>query len=285
VRLEFVLDEGLVVTDGVIPGVGKPVAMIGVAEKGSIALDLSVKVEAGHSSMPPPSSGTGAVAVLGEAMRRLDDRQMPAQPRGVARDMFETLAPEMRGLNRIVLSNLWLFGPMVKAQLQRAATTNAMLRTTSALTMVRAGDAENVMPGQADGIVSFRVAPGDTVRSVLDHVQETIDDARVSIQARPGAAEASPVSATSSTGYSLINRSVREVLPDAVVVPGLLIGGTDARHFSAISDDVFRFSPIRTRPEDLSRFHGVNERISVENLVELVRFYHRFIDLAAGPAL
>ncbi|MCB2008755.1 MAG: hypothetical protein KDH93_27345, partial [Rhodoferax sp.] len=56
---------------------------------------------------------------------------------------------------------------------------------------------------------------------------------------------------------------------------------TDSRHFLGISDHVFRFSPVRAKPEDLARFHGTNERISVDNLAELIRFYHRLLTMGA----
>lgn len=278
VQLEFVLDEGLVVTDGVIPGLKQPAALIGIAEKGSVALDLRVEVAPGHASMPPPGSRVGAAAIMSDALRRLDNRQMPASLRGVALEMFSTLAPEMSGINRVVLSNLWLFAPLVKAQLQRAAATDAMLRTTTALTVMRAGDAENVLPGNAEAIVNYRLAPGDTLLAVQDHVKTTVDNDRVEVKPRPGAVEASPVAGTDSQPYQLLNRTVREVLPDVVVAPGMMIAGTDARHFVGISEQVFRFSPVRAKAEDLPRLHGIDERIATSNLVELVRFYHRLID-------
>jgi acetylornithine deacetylase/succinyl-diaminopimelate desuccinylase-like protein len=57
-----------------------------------------------------------------------------------------------------------------------------------------------------------------------------------------------------------------------------------ARHFIPIADHVYRFSPIRARPEELDRFHGTNERISVSNLVEMVNFYHRLLENLNQPA-
>lgn len=281
VRLEFTLDEGLVVTEGVMPGVLKPAALVGVAEKGFVTFDLQVNVDPGHASMPPPAAGEGAVAILSSALKKLDANPMPARMDGVVRDMFSTLAPEMSGVNRVVLSNLWLLKPVVQGRLEKAPTTNAMLRSTTALTMLRAGDAENVLPGQASAVVNYRLAPGDSIQKAFEHVRYTIADERVGIKARAASAEPSPVSSTSSASYRLIEQTIRDVMPDTVVAPGLLIGGTDSRYFLPISEQVFRFSPVRTRPEDLGRFHGTNERISTANLVEMVRFYHRLLDQAA----
>jgi carboxypeptidase PM20D1 len=283
VRLEFVLDEGLLISVNVIPGLDAPAAVIGVAEKGFVTIDLRVDVEPGHSSMPPTAVGHGAVVILGEALRRLDAHPMPARLEGPVKELFTVLAPEMALVPRFVLSNLWLFGPVVRHQLQRASSTNAMLRTTTALTVVRAGDAENVLPGSAQATLNFRIVPGDTIATVVEHVTRTIGDPRVSVAPRPVAAEPSPVSATSSASYRLVHRTLREVAPDVVVAPGLMVGGTDARYFQGISEQVFRFSPVRARAEDLPRLHGTNERLAVSDLAGMVRFYHRLIEQANLP--
>jgi carboxypeptidase PM20D1 len=159
VKLEFVLDEGLLITDGIMPGLAKPAALIGIAEKGYLSVVLKVPATPGHSSMPPPK-GSSAIGMMSAALRRLDDEQLPANIRGVAREMFETLAPEMGGFQRVALSNLWLFGPVVQAQLEKGASTNAMLRTTTALTVVKAGNKDNVLPGLAEAVVNFPPAAG-----------------------------------------------------------------------------------------------------------------------------
>ncbi|RZJ15912.1 MAG: M20 family peptidase, partial [Haliea sp.] len=130
IKLDFVLDEGLLITEGIMPGLAKPAALIGIAEKGFLSVVLKVPATPGHSSMPPPR-GSSAIAMMSAALRRIDDEQLPAGIKGVAREMFETLAPEMGGFNRVALTNLWLFGPVVQAQLEKGASTNAMLRTTT----------------------------------------------------------------------------------------------------------------------------------------------------------
>jgi carboxypeptidase PM20D1 len=280
VRLDFVLDEGLLITEGVLKGLDAPVALIGTAEKGYLTLALTATATPGHSSMPGPET---AIGMLSAALTRLEERQMPAAFRGVAQELFDTIAPEMTGLNRVLLSNLWLFGPVVKAQLERSASTNAMLRTTTALTVVQAGNKENVLPGRAEALVNFRLLPGDTVEGVTAHVQNATANDKIAVRrAGKTPSESSPISPTASPSYQLINRTIRELFPGTVVAPGLMIGATDARHFLGIADAVYRFSPVRARPEDLPRFHGTNERISVTNYGELIRFYHRLLSNAVA---
>lgn len=282
VRLDFVIDEGLLITEGVMPGLKQPAALVGIAEKGYLSVVLKVPATPGHSSMPPPR-GTSAIGMMSAALRRLDDEQLPGTIRGVAREMFETLAPEMGGFQRVALSNLWLFGPLVQAQLEKAASTNAMLRTTTALTIVNAGNKDNVIPGEAQATVNFRLLPGDTTQSVMQHVRGKTGE-RFELIALPAASEPSPVSPTQSASYQLINRTVRSLFPGTLVAPGLMIAATDSRHFAPVSDHIYRFSPVRARPEDLARFHGTNERIAVANLGELVRFYHQLLRNLNAPA-
>lgn len=280
VKLDFVIDEGLLITEGVLPGLAPPAAVVGIAEKGFMSLKMSVHATPGHSSIPP-APGTSAIAMMSHALARLDDNQMPAEIQGVARAMFETVAPEMSGLNRIAMSNLWLFGPLVKRQLEASPSTNAMVRTTAALTIVNAGNKENVLPGRADAVVNFRLLPGDSLASVQQHAKETVANERFEYAVIPGATEPSGVAPTESSSYKLIERSVRELFPGTVVVPGLMVGGTDSKHFEIVSDHIYKFSPVRAKPEDLARFHGTNERVSTANLAELIRFYHRLVEQGA----
>ncbi|WP_354001612.1 M20 family peptidase [Caenimonas aquaedulcis] len=284
VRLDFVIDEGLLITDGIMPGLNQPAALIGIAEKGYMSVVLKVPATPGHSSMPPPA-GQSAIGMMSAALRRLDDEQLPAAIRGVAREMFQTVAPEMSGFGRVALSNLWLFGPLVQAQLEKGASTNAMLRTTTALTIVNAGNKDNVLPGNAEATVNFRLLPGDTRDSVMQHVKAKVANDKFELKALDGGAEPSPISPTQSDSYRLVNRTVRSLFPGTIVAPGLMIGATDSRYYSAISDHVYRFSPVRAKPEDLPRFHGTNERIATSNLAELVRFYHQLLrNASAAPA-
>ena len=282
VRLDFVIDEGLVITDGVIPGLAAPAALVGIAEKGYVTVQLTVATAPGHGSMPPPP-GTSAIAVMSAALQRIDQEQFPAALKGVARELFSTLAPEMKGMQRVALSNLWLFGPLVEAQLAKAPSTNAMMRTTTALTIVHAGNKSNVVPGQAEAILDFRILPGDTRESVLQHVRSKVGP-EVEVKAVGGSTEPTPITSTDTASYRLLERTVRSIFPGVVVAPALYIAGSDSQHFVPVADSIYRFSPVRAKPEDLPRLHGTNERLAVSNLAELVHFYHQLLRDLNAPA-
>ena len=281
VKLDFILDEGLLVTEGVLPGLSQPAALVGVAEKGYASFQLSVDAVPGHSSMPPARTAIGAMST---ALSRLESHQMPTAIRGVSRDMFDTLAPEMGGVPRLLLGNLWLFEPVVRGQLEKSPSSMAMLRTTTALTMMNAGNKDNVLPGRAQAVVNFRLLPGDTVQAVRQHVQDVMGNEAIHIEPL-WTNDASPVTASDGSGYTAIARTVREVFPGVVVAPGLMLGATDSRHLLDLSQQVLRFSPVRAHPQDLTRFHGTDERISVDNYVEAIQFYHQLLhNVAQQPA-
>jgi carboxypeptidase PM20D1 len=281
VQLDFVLDEGSAITEGVIRGLSAPAALIGVAEKGYLSVKLGAKATPGHSSMPP-AAGRAAIAQISQALARLDAQPMSGAVRGVAAEMFDTLAPEFPGFGRVALSNRWLFGPLLRRQLERSASTNATLRTTTALTMVSGGNKDNVLPGRAEAVVNFRILPGDTRSGVIEHVKRVIANDDIVVTTLPGSSEPSKVAPTTGSGYQVVNRTLRELFPGTVVAPSLVLGATDVRHFDSVSRQLLRFSAIRARPEDLSRFHGTNERISLANLADLIRFYHRLLQTSAG---
>src|SRR5256886_7716677 len=183
VRLDFVIDEGLLITEGIMKGLDRPAALIGVAEKGYTTLVLYTQATPGHSSMPPRDT---AIGMMSAALARLEDHRLPMQIRRTVAEMFDTLAPEMSGFNRVVLSNLWLFRPLLLREFEKSGPTEAMLRTTTALTIFNAGDKDNVLPGNAEATIHFRLIPGDTQGSVINHVRSTIANDRISIKPFPG---------------------------------------------------------------------------------------------------
>jgi carboxypeptidase PM20D1 len=281
VKFEAVLDEGMPVTHGLLPGIQQPVALIGIAEKGNVTLELVAQGEGGHSSMPPAQT---AVAILGAALAKLEPSRFPATLTEPLREQLAFLGPEQGLLRRVLFSNLWLFGGVVEAQLAKSRAGNALIRTTVAPTLVVGGVKENVLPSSAHALVNFRLLPGTSIDALTRQVVKIVGDDRVKI-APAGAlrSEPSPVSSARSEGFRSLQRAVEAVFPEALVAPSLLVGGTDSRHFTPLADAVFRFRPARTGADDVARYHGVDERLAVDNYAEFIRFYMRYVREAAGP--
>jgi len=284
VRLAFVLDEGGVVAEpGLVPGLARRIAAIGVAEKGSVSIALDAQAEGGHSSTPPRHTAVGLVAAAVVALER---SPMPARIDGTTALFFDYLGPELSFPLRAVVANRWLFGPLLELALSRSPATDAMLRTTTAATLASGGVKENVLPIRARSVVNFRIHPSDSVDAVVDHVRQVVDDERISLQVglRSPPREPSPVSPVDSEAFGEIARSAREIFPDSIAVPFLVLGGTDARHYVDTTPRLYRFVPFAYGSDGLVRAHGTDERISVENLISGVRFYRRLLERSVGPA-
>lgn len=279
VEVEYVLDEGSSIIQGLLPGISQPVALIGIADKGYLSLELSVETASGHSGIPPPQT---AIGILSTAISRLEARQMPAILSGVPRQTLETVGPEMGLANRVVMANLWLFKPLVERALAASPVTAQSIRTTTAATIIEGGIKENVLPGTARAVVNFRLRPGDNSERVLEHVREVVRDPRVKVN-RFGVSNMEPsvVSDVNAPAYQDIQRTLRQVFPEIIVAPGQTIGATDSEHYAKLSKNVYRFIPLTFHPGDTNRVHGLNERASVDDYAASVRFYYQLISHSA----
>ncbi|MFH1852324.1 MAG: M20/M25/M40 family metallo-hydrolase, partial [Candidatus Neomarinimicrobiota bacterium] len=280
IRAVLVLDEGgLIVLEGV-PGITAPVALVGVAEKGYLSLELTVHSNPGHSSMPPPET---AINILSQAIVALQEQPLPATLDGPLREMLVTIAPETGLPYNLLFSNLWAFGPIIKSQLAASPKSAALIRTTTAATMFNSGIKDNVLPTTAQAVVNFRLKPGDSIAEVVDYVRRAIDDPRVEISVIPGAdQEASSVSDHRSDQFVVLAKSIRQIYPDALVSPYISVGGTDAKHYDRVSDNIFRFLPLKMNNEQLDSMHGNDEAISADSYLRLIAFYSQIIRNSAG---
>ena len=279
IQPEYVLDEGGAIIQGMVPGIAVPVAAIGIAEKGSVSVELIVRAAGGHSSSPPPHT---AVGIVSAAVHRVEDNQMPVQLHGATLRLFEAVGPEMPFANRLALANLWLFGALVERQLVSTPATNATVRTTTAATMIEGGVKENVLPTNARAVINFRILPGDSIDSVVEHVRRVVNDAQVETRTLPGAREPTTDSPVDAPGFIVLARTIREVFPGALVAPYLTIGGTDARSYEPLTKNIYRFTPTIAEPSDLVRIHGTNERMSVDNFEHAVQFFVQLLKNSGG---
>jgi len=282
-RLIAVVDEGGFVVDGVIPSTTRPVALVGVAEKGYVSLELTATAPGGHSSTPPAQT---AIGTLSRAIVMLENNPFPARLDGPIRGLLEQMAPYAAFGPRVVLANLWLFGPVVKGMLARSPAGNASLRTTTAPTIFEAGVKENVLPTQARAVVNFRIYPGETVESVERRVRTLLEDLPVQVRRlEETATNPSPISDFEGEAFRRVVAAIRQARAEVppIVAPYLVPGATDARYFTALSPNVYRFIGARITPELLATIHGVNERVAVDEYVRAVRTYYALIRTLSGP--
>lgn len=195
--------------------------------------------------------------------------------------MLRAIAPAQPFGRRLVLANLWLFGPLVRRQLLSSPDMATMVHTTTAPTIFNAGDVENVLPAQARAIVNFQILTGESIETVVARVRETIADPAIDVHPLPVgfATDPSSVSAASGPAFAALARAARQALgaSSPLIVP-FLTGPTDSRYWSkAKARNVFRFTPFLYDRDWMSRAHGTDERISAQAFADGVRFYLQLI--------
>jgi carboxypeptidase PM20D1 len=272
VRHAWLLDEGGLISKQ-IPGVAEPVAFVGVAEKGFLNLELVAHSSGGHSSMPPEET---AIGILARALDRIERNQMPARLDGASERMFQTLAPDMSLGMRAVFANLWLTRPLVVRLLSKRPQTNALVRTTTAPTMLEGGPKANVLPLTARATVNFRLLPGDTADLTEMHVRRVVSDDRVEIRRVGQSVEATANSRSDTPEFAALARSIRAIYPNVLVAPYLTLAATDTREYVNVADHQYRFLPIY-QEDVLEMIHGANEHVTIDAYEKAVRIYATLI--------
>jgi carboxypeptidase PM20D1 len=274
IRPALVLDEGGAVLSGVFPGVPGRVAMIGVAEKGMMDLEMTAPGEGGHASVPPRHTAAGRIA---RAVVRAERRHMRhAYPRTV-RDMLTALRPHAPFPMRIFLRLLLLSGPLGARLLGRLnPQLGAMPHTTFAFTRLSGSPQANVLPTEASAVVNVRIRQGDSTDRAIRHLRRAVRDPAVSFRILQGN-EPSPETAIGSPAYGKVRDVVSRIWPDAVVLPYLMVACTDARHFCRISDNVLRFSAMEITSEQLASIHNTDERVSTRAVLRCAAFYKKLV--------
>lgn len=280
VRLHWVLDEGgYVITDGL--GLDGPALAIGTAEKGYLSLRLQARAPGGHSSSPPERT---AVGMLATAIERIQSDPFETRLQPPVSESTAIIGSRRGFVTRMLVTNQWLFGPLLRADLAGQPATRATVRTTIAPTMISGGAKDNVLPQRAEAVINFRVLQGDSVESVTERVRGHVDDLPIEIEPWGSfiEVEPSPVTPTDSGLYRTLAALGAATWPQAVSFPNLLAGGTDSRHYQALTDQVIRFMPLAVSYQQVEGVHGTDERLGVESYLEGIRFYASLIKLAAG---
>ncbi|MFC8044410.1 M20/M25/M40 family metallo-hydrolase [Nocardia sp. NPDC057353] len=278
VRAELLLDEGGVIAEDLADGVEAPVATVMVGEKGYATVRISATQVGGHSSMPGKQTAVGRVA---RAVARIQDNPMPLRLTPVIADMVGRLRLAMPRARRILLRAARVAAPLVIRILAAAPQTEALVRTTTAPTVFHGGVKANVLPQRAEALVNFRILPGDSVRSVLEHCRAVARDPGLTIELVGLASEPSDTSGP-GPAFELVAELARAVVPGIAVTTGLVPGATDSRHYDGLAGTRCNFAPIVLSRADLERIHGTDERISRLNYARLIEFDRRLLDRLAG---
>lgn len=267
----FVLDEGGAVVKGVFPGVSIPFGMIGIAEKGKMNVRFRCSGDGGHASSPAPHTPIGR---LSAACARLENHPFPRHYTSPVLAFLDNLGRHAPFVFRMIFANLWCFGGLLDLYCKKTGgPLNALVRTTVAFTMMEGSKASNVIPPDAWMVANLRLNPEDSVASALQYLRDTIGDPNIELESWDES-EPSPVSRTDCEGWNIVSEAVSDTW-DCRTSPYLMVQCSDSRHYSAISDRIYKFSAADLTDEERESIHGNNEKIRIETVRKAVEFFMR----------
>lgn len=270
----LVVDEGGAVVENVFPGVRRPIAVIGTAEKGLLVASFTIEGAGGHASAPPPHTPVGKLAAC---VKAIEDHPFPRRLPAPVAGMFDTLGRHSSFLYRVLFANLWCTMPLLDAICKkRGGEINAMLRTTCAFTQMQGSNATNVIPTRASVSANLRLITGDSPEDAIRYLKKHVPYRDVAVK-NEMSSPPSVCSETAGAGWQALTAAVRATWPEAIVTPYLMVACSDSRFYGAISKHVYRFSAMALTNEERGTVHGNDERIRTENIVKAVAFYVRLL--------
>lgn len=275
IRPWLVLDEGGAVVDAPLPFLHVEAAMVGVGEKGVMAVRLEATGDPGHASAPTGRSATERIA---RAVVRLRARPFPARLPAPIRAMLRGFVPHTSGPAGLLLRLLVAVPPLTAVLFARVGgDAAALVRTTVAATMLRGGSAVNVLPATASATLNLRVALGTSTAAAVRRVARVVADraVRVVVVERE---EPTPAAPSDNAQFAAIRSAVAVAYPDAVVAPYIALAATDARHLQRDTLETYRFAPLRMSAAQRATIHGIDERVEVDALVRGVRFHRELLE-------
>ncbi|MCR3906814.1 MAG: M20/M25/M40 family metallo-hydrolase [Tenericutes bacterium] len=272
----MVLDEGGAIVSKMFPGVSQKAAVVGIAEKGFLNIKLTAHSKGGHASTPPKNT---PITDLSKAVIALNkNKQFKLKMTYPVRQLFESLAPHSKSLGiKVLFANLWLFLPVVKLIAKKTGGEFlSMFRTTQAFTLAEGSEAINVLPSTASIGVNYRLRQGETSNQVIQKIKKVIKNHNIEVETT-AVCEASTVSLVDE-GFNMLQKAICQTWPDVIVAPYLMVATTDSRHYHEICERVYKFSPMDLSKADLAKIHGIDEDITIDNVVRGVNFYLNLID-------
>lgn len=259
---EYVWDEGGFGLTGTFGP--SPVFTVAVAEKRELWVRLVARGEPGHSGMP---HGANAAEILVRALGKVTGLARKWRMTKVPAAMFGAVAPLMPFPASFLLrhaSNPLAFRLALPALAANPAIA-AMLRDTVSVTVLRAGSKENVIPDMAEATLDVRLLPDSPPEDFLDRLRRALAGTPVDVEVVQYPHEHA-ASETGTEFYRALSGVLRELVPGCAIAPFLTPGSTDSSFFRGAGAQCYGLFPAVITPAELEGFHGIDERISIDNL-------------------
>lgn len=273
---KLVVDEGGAIVEKIFPGVSRPCALVGIAEKGMLEIELVLKSNGGHASAPKPHTSVGELA---QACVNVEAKPFPKNLSIPAKRMFDILGRESSFIYRMIFANLWLFSGLLDALCKKnGGELNALMRTTMAFTQMEGSKANNVIPPVAKMGINSRLMVGENSDGAIAYVKKVIKNDQIEVK-KIQTFEPSRISEVDCPAYETLEKAIRLTWDDVLVSPYLMIACSDSRHYGKISGNVYRFSAMALSSEERKSIHGNNEKIPLETIKKTVEFYLRLMQM------
>lgn len=275
IDFDVVYDEGgIIAKQGSIAGMDNHIAVIGVAEKGFMSVKIKVRGLGGHSSMPPMESAIGKAAKI---MIDLETNQFAPRVIPSIQEFLNRVGGSMIFPVRMAIANQWLLKPILLRQFAKAPQTNAITRTTTALTMMKGSDSSNVLAPEVEFVVNFRILPGETTEDVRKHIAKATEGYEVELEEISNSRDPTKISPTDTQGFQALKKTLEEIYPDTIAAPYITIAGTDSNQFQSLSKNFYRFNPVLLDRDSQRSIHNHNEHISIENYARTIHYFKSLI--------
>lgn len=276
IKLFMLLDEGGGIIQDPVTGVKGNFAAIGIFEKGYGDLRFTARSQGGHSSTPPKNTPIVRLAKFEARVEKHNPFKARFSP--AVDKMFGNLAPYCENFwLRMIMHNLWLFKPLVKAILPAISSeAAAMLKTTLAFTMQKGSDGYNVLPQEAWVTANLRYIPhqkADESNAIIEKIAKKygIETEVVCMNDPSGALD------LEGRPFGMTIDAIGKIFPGIGIMPYVVTGGTDSRFYGEVCDSCVRFSPINMGPEQMASMHAINENIEQGTLPDAVDYYKEII--------
>jgi len=277
---EWVWDEGGVGSLDSFSGISA--FAIAVAQKKSFWVEAVVEGKSGHGMRPYKDHPN---EILVKALTKIVNWNTPLEISPVVDEMFNRMGKKIGGGEGFIMESLdnglvrFFTGGTVAGS---SVSTNAMLRNTISLTMLTSGYKTNIIPEKATATLDIRLLPHVEPEEFLADLKLVVNDDRVKF-VHKRTPRNKHVSSWETDFFNILSDELNREKPDALAMPFMTIGGTDSQFFQAKGVNCYGLIPIMITEKDIQSIHGIDESLSVENLMMGTRIVYRTIKRVCGP--
>lgn len=278
IAAEYALAEG-----GSAVAVGGKVRYVAIttAEKVPRGVRLIARGPSGHASRPSPDN---AVVRLTAAVAKLAEWHTPMRLNETTRAYFErlaTISPPAEADRYRHVDDAARAAEIDRYFERYEPANSALVRTTLAPTMLKAGFSFNVIPSEAEAFIDIRALPDEDMPRFYDQMRTVIGDPNVDVEPRKADRPATAASRTDTVMFRALEHAQSKMFPKAITLPAMLTGATDMAQLRAKGEQAYGFGPV-VEAGDPGEAHSNNERIAEDSLYKLVEFlWYTILDAAA----